>query len=68
MVMGGACQRAWDHAVPKIQGPAATRIGPRLVVMYRSSEEWDGVDVTFPEKSIRSVGAHEVERMVQSGR
>jgi len=29
-VMGGACQRTWEHAVPKV-----SRAQPRLVVMFR---------------------------------
>lgn len=32
MVMGGACQRTWQHCVPK-----AKRADPRLVVMFRPS-------------------------------
>lgn len=35
MVMGGACQRTWQHCVPK-----AKRADPRLVVMFRPT--WDG--------------------------
>jgi alkylated DNA repair dioxygenase AlkB len=30
VVMGGTCQRTWDHAVPKV-----ARAGPRLAVMFR---------------------------------
>lgn len=30
LVMGGTCQRTWDHAVPKV-----ARAGPRLSVMFR---------------------------------
>ncbi len=30
LVMGGACQRTWQHAVPK-----ATRAGPRMSVQFR---------------------------------
>jgi alkylated DNA repair dioxygenase AlkB len=30
LVMGGTCQRTWEHAVPK-----AKRAGPRLAVMFR---------------------------------
>ncbi len=31
LVMGGSCQRTWDHAVPKLAGP----VGPRLSVQFR---------------------------------
>jgi alkylated DNA repair dioxygenase AlkB len=30
LVMGGSCQRTWDHAVPKVQ-----RAGPRMSVQFR---------------------------------
>ncbi len=30
VVMGGTCQRTWDHAVPKV-----ARAGPRIAVMFR---------------------------------
>lgn len=30
MVMGGTCQRTWDHGVPKV-----ARAGPRIAVMFR---------------------------------
>jgi alkylated DNA repair dioxygenase AlkB len=30
LVMGGTCQRTWDHAVPKV-----ARAGPRIAVMFR---------------------------------
>lgn len=30
LVMGGACQRTWEHAVPKVK-----RAAPRLAVMFR---------------------------------
>ena len=31
LVMGGSCQRAWDHAVPKTPRP----VGPRISVQFR---------------------------------
>jgi alkylated DNA repair dioxygenase AlkB len=31
LVMGGSCQRTWDHAVPKTAGP----VGPRISVQFR---------------------------------
>ena len=31
LVMGGACQRAWEHAVPKTAKPS----GPRISVQFR---------------------------------
>lgn len=31
MVMGGSCQRTWEHAVPK----TARRVGPRISVQFR---------------------------------
>jgi alkylated DNA repair dioxygenase AlkB len=30
LVMGGSCQRTWDHAVPKVR-----RAGPRMSVQFR---------------------------------
>ncbi len=30
LVMGGSCQRTWDHAVPKV-----ARAGPRIAIMFR---------------------------------
>jgi alkylated DNA repair dioxygenase AlkB len=31
IVMGGSCQRTWEHAVPKSAGP----VGPRISVQFR---------------------------------
>ena len=31
VVMGGSCQRTWEHAVPKTAGP----VGPRVSVQLR---------------------------------
>ncbi|MGK8512533.1 alpha-ketoglutarate-dependent dioxygenase AlkB [Nocardia asiatica] len=31
LVMGGSCQRTWEHAVPKTRKPA----GPRISIQYR---------------------------------
>ena len=31
LVMGGTCQRTWQHSVPKVAGP----VGPRLSLMLR---------------------------------
>ena len=31
LVMGGSCQRTWDHAVPKTARP----VGPRISVQFR---------------------------------
>jgi alkylated DNA repair dioxygenase AlkB len=31
LVMGGSCQRTWDHAVPKTRRP----VGPRISVQLR---------------------------------
>jgi alkylated DNA repair dioxygenase AlkB len=33
LVMGGSCQRTWEHAVPK----TARSIGPRISVQYRTA-------------------------------
>jgi alkylated DNA repair dioxygenase AlkB len=33
LVMGGSCQRTWEHAVPKTARP----VGPRLSVQFRPS-------------------------------
>lgn len=30
-VMGGSCQRTWDHAVPK----TSAAVGPRISIQYR---------------------------------
>jgi alkylated DNA repair dioxygenase AlkB len=30
-VMGGSCQRTWEHAVPKTARP----VGPRISVQFR---------------------------------
>jgi alkylated DNA repair dioxygenase AlkB len=30
LVMGGSCQRTWDHAIPKVR-----RAGPRISIQYR---------------------------------
>ena len=37
IVMGGACQRTWRHAVPKV-----AHAGPRIAVMYRPI--WSAID------------------------
>jgi alkylated DNA repair dioxygenase AlkB len=34
IVMGGSCQRTWDHAVPKI----ARAIGPRISIQFRQRD------------------------------
>ena len=31
VVMGGSCQRTWDHAIPKTSEP----VGPRISVQFR---------------------------------
>ena len=31
LVMGGSCQRTWEHAVPKTSAPT----GPRISVQFR---------------------------------
>lgn len=36
MVMGGTCQRTWQHAVPKVASA-----GPRICVMFRTAEAFD---------------------------
>jgi alkylated DNA repair dioxygenase AlkB len=33
IVMGGSCQRTWEHAIPKASG----RIGPRISIQFRPS-------------------------------
>jgi len=33
LVMGGTCQRTWEHCVPKVR-----RAGPRIALMFRPSE------------------------------
>jgi alkylated DNA repair dioxygenase AlkB len=34
LVMGGSCQRTWEHAVPKTSQP----VGPRISVQFRPRE------------------------------
>lgn len=36
VVMGGSCQRTWQHAVPKVADA-----GPRICVMFRTAEALD---------------------------
>ena len=31
IVMGGSCQRTWEHAIPKASG----RVGPRISIQFR---------------------------------
>lgn len=31
VVMGGACQRTWEHAIPKVSG----HVGPRISIQFR---------------------------------
>jgi len=31
LVMGGSCQRTWEHAVPKTDRP----VGPRISIQFR---------------------------------
>ena len=33
IVMGGSCQRTWEHAIPK----TARSVGPRISVQFRPS-------------------------------
>ncbi len=33
VVMGGSCQRTWDHAIPKVSAP----VGPRMSIQFRVS-------------------------------
>lgn len=35
LVMGGSCQRTWEHAVPKVRGA-----GPRMSVQFRPAGVW----------------------------
>lgn len=37
MIMGGTCQRTWEHAVPKV-----SRANPRMAIMFRP--EWEEPD------------------------
>lgn len=67
MVMGGSCQRTWDHAVTKVSGARARAVGPRLVVMFRSSQEWAHTDANLrperlPERDVRVVRGAEALR------
>jgi alkylated DNA repair dioxygenase AlkB len=33
IIMGGSCQRTWEHAIPKASG----RVGPRISIQFRPS-------------------------------
>lgn len=35
LVMGGSCQRTWEHAVPKVRG-----VGPRISIQFRELGVW----------------------------
>jgi alkylated DNA repair dioxygenase AlkB len=35
IVMGGSCQRTWEHAVPKAAARAAQVVGPRISIQFR---------------------------------
>lgn len=35
LVMGGSCQRTWEHAIPKVTG-----VGPRISVQFRPTGVW----------------------------
>ncbi|MFT4011358.1 MAG: alpha-ketoglutarate-dependent dioxygenase AlkB [Nocardioidaceae bacterium] len=35
LVMGGSCQRTWEHAVPKVAQSVAQSRGPRISVQFR---------------------------------
>lgn len=53
VVMGGTCQRTWEHAVPKQK-----HADPRMVVMFRPT--WRGADIpTQREPAQRSKSAPE---------
>ncbi|GAB4585281.1 alpha-ketoglutarate-dependent dioxygenase AlkB [Nocardia sp. IFM 10818] len=36
IVMGGSCQRTWEHAVPKTRRP----VGPRISIQFRPQGVW----------------------------
>jgi alkylated DNA repair dioxygenase AlkB len=44
LVMGGTCQRTWEHSVPKTVRP----VGPRISVQFRSSGEVRGPSWSRP--------------------
>lgn len=35
LVMGGSCQRTWEHAIPKVSG-----VGPRISIQFRPHGVW----------------------------
>lgn len=35
LIMGGSCQRTWEHAIPKVTG-----VGPRMSVQFRPLGVW----------------------------
>lgn len=47
IVMGGACQRTWQHTVPKVR-----EAGPRICVMFR--EAWTAADLARAEAGRRA--------------
>ncbi|MEU0540555.1 alpha-ketoglutarate-dependent dioxygenase AlkB [Nocardia sp. NPDC005978] len=36
VVMGGSCQRTWEHAIPKTRRP----VGPRISIQFRARGVW----------------------------
>ena len=66
LVMGGSCQRTWQHAVPKTARP----VGPRVSVQFRPQASADGPAISLAPDRIGGnrpsahdaatvVGAHE---------
>lgn len=47
MVMGGSCQRTWQHSVPKVR-----QAGPRICVMFR--EAYTDEDLALAEEARRA--------------
>ena len=52
LVMGGTCQRTWQHAVPKTARP----VGPRLSVTFRHRGDLDASTEAFYEGGARRRG------------
>ncbi len=57
LVMGGSCQRTWQHAVPKGSGVD----GPRISVQFRSAGRSVGATVPTRDEPARRVAGHSKE-------
>ncbi len=54
LVMGGTCQRTWQHCVPKVK-----RADPRIAIMFRPVWEHDATSGPDPESTTEHTREHE---------